>query len=155
MTYKEYKDKEQAEFNKLPIFWAFSDRQFMEEMQKRGLTEHDTDKLYSFGNLGGFYLKSDAQLIRDYLNRPNELLELMKEPEFAEEAFLFEMQNHEYHINWEGDYDVCSCFGHCNFEEGKGGLSYLKEMGYETETLVAYQNARSRFYKMVEENGWM
>lgn len=155
MTYKEYKEKEQAEFNKLPIFWAFSQRQFKEEMEKRGLTENDTDKLYSFGDMGGFYLKTDAQIIRDYFDRPNELPELMKDQVFAEDAFLYEMRNHEYHINWQADWDVCSCFGHCKYEEGKGGLSYLQEMGYGTETMVAYQIARQKFYKAVEENGWM
>ena len=154
MTYKEWKEKEQEEFNKLPIFFAFSDKQFKEAMEARGLTLADTCKVARLGDTGGFFLKEDRQVIRDYFDKPNELLELMKDPEFAENAFLYEMGNYEYHINWQGDWDVCSCFGRCKYEDGKGGLSYLKEMGYGTETLLAYQTARQKFYKQVDEGDW-
>ena len=46
MTYEEYKTKRQKEFNELPIFYAFSDKQFIEQMEKRGLTIADTVKIY-------------------------------------------------------------------------------------------------------------
>lgn len=154
MTYKEFKDAEQEEFNKLPVFFAFSDTQFEKALNERGLTLADTCKVARLGDTGGFFLKEDRDKIQEFFNRPNKLLELMKDPEFARDAFLSEMRNHEYHINWEADYDVCSCFGHCKYEDGKGGLSYLKEMGYGTETLVAYQEAREQFYREVDENGW-
>lgn len=32
MTYQEYTKKKQEEFNSLPIFYAFSDQQFIEAM---------------------------------------------------------------------------------------------------------------------------
>lgn len=153
MTYKEYREKEQAEVNALPIFWAFSDAQFKKAMEERGLTENDTDKIYRFPG-GGFYLKSDAQIIRDYFNRPNQLDELMKSVVFAEDAFYYEMANHEYHINWQGDWDVCSCFGHCEYEDGKSATDYLLEMGYGNEILSAWYRAKISFLKDAEENGW-
>ena len=31
--------------------------------------------------------------------------------DIAYETFLYEMNNHEYAINWEGDDDVLSCLG--------------------------------------------
>ena len=40
-----------------------------------------------------------------------ELNEAMKDPEFAKSAFRYEMDNHEYSINWDGDSDVLNCFG--------------------------------------------
>lgn len=156
MTYKEYKDQAQAEFNALPIFWAFSNDQFMEEMKKRSsaLTIEEAAKLvYRFGN-GGFYLKTDAQIIHDYMEKPDKLHELMKDPEFAEDAFYYEMANHEYHINWEADYDVCSCFGHAEYDDNASGVDYLTAMGYDKETIKAYYNARSRFLHDADENGW-
>lgn len=30
--------------------------------------------------------------------------------DYWESAFLYEMDNHEYGINWQADYDVISCF---------------------------------------------
>jgi len=151
MTYKEYRDKAQSEFNALPIFWAFSNKQFKEEMEKRGLTEDDTDMIYRFGN-GGFYLKSDAQIIRDYMNKPDELPELMKVPDFAISAFEYEMHNHEYGINWQADWDVCCCF--CSKEpeygDDKDYKDYLAEDGHE-EWIPFYAQARKNYYKWEAE----
>lgn len=142
MTYEEYKNQRQSEFNALPIFFAFSMEQFAREMEKRGLTVDDTDKIYRFGN-GGFYLRSDASIIREFMNKPDPIRELMNDPEFAESAFYYEMGNHEYHINlYQGDWDVCSCFGSCDYEEGKDYRDYLKEMGYSPEVISAFRTAR-------------
>jgi hypothetical protein len=35
MNYKEYKEKRQSEFNQLPIFFAFGNKQFEEQLAKR------------------------------------------------------------------------------------------------------------------------
>lgn len=135
MTYQEYKKARQDEFNNLPIFFAFSNEQFKRAMEERGLTENDVDKVYRFGGTGGFYLKKDADVIRNFMNKPDKLNEYMKNPEFAESAFYYEMGNHEYHINWQGDWDVCSCFGDCEYSDGKTYVDYLKEIGYGLATL--------------------
>lgn len=153
MTYTEYKSARQGEFNALPIFWAFSNRQFEEAMQERGLTSKDTDKVFSIG-AGGFALKSDKDVILAFLKKEDPLPELMKDPAFAEDAFCYEMQNHEYGINWQGDWDVCSCFGECEYFVDKGAAEYLKEMGYGQETVDAYYQARRRYFKDAEENDW-
>lgn len=36
MKYKEWKEKRQKAFNELPIFFAFSNKQFAQEMAARG-----------------------------------------------------------------------------------------------------------------------
>lgn len=147
MTYEEYKNQRQSEFNALPIFFAFSMEQFAREMEKRGLTVDDIDKVYRFGN-GGFYLRSDAPIIREFMNKPDPIRELMNDPEFAESAFYYEMGNHEYHINtYQGDWDVCSCFGSCDYGEEKDYRDYLKEMGYSPEVISAFCTARDHFYE--------
>ena len=153
MTYEEYKKKQQSEFNALPIFFAFSMEQFAREMEKRGLTVNDTDKIYRFGN-GGFYLKSDAPIIREFMNKPDPIRELMNDSEFAESAFYYEMCNHEYGINMQGAWDVCSCFGDCEYDDEKGYSDYLKEMGYSKETINAYRAARKRYYADAEKFEW-
>lgn len=147
MTYEEYKNQRQAEFDALPIFFAFSAAQFSEAMKKRGLTENDTDKICRIPG-GGFCLKTDVPKIRAFVNKPDPLRELMNDPEFAESAFYYEMGNHEYHINtYQGDWDVCSCFGSCDYEEEKDYRDYLKEMGYSPEVISAFRIARDHFYE--------
>lgn len=154
MTYKEYKKARQDEFNNLPIFFAFGNEQFKKAMEERGLTENDVDKVYRFGDTGGFYLKKDADIIRNFMNKPDKLNEYMKNPEFAESAFYYEMGNHEYHINWQGDWDVCSCFGDCEYSDGKTYVDYLKEIGYTQETINAFKLAKKRFHSDCIKNDW-
>lgn len=153
MNYTEYRKQNQEEFNALPIFWAFSNDQFEKAMNERGLTMKDTDKIYRFGN-GGFYLKSDADKIREWANKKDELPELMQNHDFAVEAFRYEMNNHEYAINWQADWDVCSCFGRCEYGECKGYAEYLTEMGYGNDVIKAYSEARALHYKEADENEW-
>ena len=150
MTYEEYKRSRQSEFDNLPIFFAFSDEQFEKEMNKRGLTGKDTKKVYGMGN-GGFYLKKDAHIIHDFLNKKDELPELMQNEDFAEDAFLYEMFNHELCYNSQGAWDVCSCFGNCEYGDGKTSKDYLKEMGYGEGTIKAYRRAKVRYYDKVSE----
>ena len=154
MTYKEYKNASQADFNSLPVFFAFGREQFKEQMEKRGLTENDTDKIYRLGDSGGFYLKSDADVIRAFFSKGDELPELMKDHDFAVGAFYYEMANHEYHINGQGDWDVCQCFGDCDYEYYKGYVDYLKEIGYSDEVIGWFKEAKDKFYADCDKNGW-
>ena len=68
MKYEELKNKQQKEMNAFPIGAAFSDRQFKEMMQHWGLTEEDTDKIYSIG-YGAFIRKSDKSAFFELLDR--------------------------------------------------------------------------------------
>lgn len=153
MTYQEYRDKRQAAYNALPVFYAFSDSQLEKEMNKRGI--EDTDKIERVWN-GGFCLKSDAQVIRDFVNAPDELPELMKDFAFAEDAIYYEMCNHEYAINWQADWDVCSCFGKVEYTEDDDELDqYFAQLAWTDATKRAYMAARSRYYKDARENDWI
>ena len=154
MTYEQYKTERQTEFNNLPIFFAFSNEQFEKAMNERGLTSKDTDKIYRFGNTGGFYLRADAPIIKAWLHKDDPLDELMKDPDFAESAFYYEMGNHEYHINYQGDWDVCSCFGDCKYGNYKYYADYLTELGYGEEIIKAYKKAKARFLHDADENDW-
>ena len=155
MTYAEYRKQEQAEFDALPIFLAFSDEQLERAMNERGLTLQNTDKIYRFGR-NGFYLKTDDEIIKKFVNRPDRLRDLMEnEPGFAEDAFYYEMENHEYSINWQGDYDVCSCFGRCKYDDAKDYVDYLEvDCGYSGDVIDAFLAARTRFYRDAQKNDW-
>lgn len=68
--YAELRQRHQQEVNALPIGFAFGNAQFAEMMWGWGLDpEKDLDKIYRLGSTGGYYKKSDAQLIRDTFSR--------------------------------------------------------------------------------------
>lgn len=150
MTYSEYQKQQQAEFNELPIFFAFGKNQLAEQLKKRGFDDYEEGikNIYRFGEMGGFYLKSDSEKIRAWCKRPNKLPELMKKESFAVEAFVYEMCNHEYAINYyQGDWDVCSCFCKCEYGDDKDWRDYLKEGGYGDEVLGYFLKALKKYEK--------
>lgn len=152
MNYKEYKDIKQNEFSELPIFWAFSMEQFSKAMEERGLTKDDTDKIYALGS-GGYYLRSDADKIRAFFSKEDELPKLMQDYDFAKDAIKSEMADHEYFINWQADYDVCSCFGNVEYTESDTELNdYFTQLNWSKETQRAYFDAKRELYKEWEEN---
>ena len=66
--YTDLKNRQQEEFNAFPLGAAFGNKQFAEMMQAWGLTENDTDKIYSIG--GGCYIrKSDHKAFHEMLDR--------------------------------------------------------------------------------------
>ena len=158
ITYEEYKQREQKAVNELPIRWAFGKEQFKNMMNEWGLKEDDHDKIYSFGG-GGYFLRSDSDKVKAYFTRKDDLPELLENPEFAEEAFYYEMCNHEYGINLQRYWDVFSCFS-------KEELPFLDEiaidprdnyadiLGWSADTRAAYRRAERRYYGDAEANEW-
>lgn len=148
MKYTEYKEQQQQEFNALPLFWAYSNEQFEKALNERGIALEDArEYVYKSSALGAFYLKKDASIIKDYFekDRNKELIDIMNnDADFAREAFEYEMYNHEYPINWQGDYDVASCFGNCVYEEEKTGIDYLQEIGMNSNAIAEFNNARRK-----------
>lgn len=157
MTYNEYKAKRQKEFDELPIFFAFSNKQLEEALNARGLTIEDTDKIYKLGDTGGFYLKTDAAKVRAFMcNEESPTLEeLMSDHDFAVSAFRYEMDNHEYGINLQGDWDVCNCFTkkECDYGYDKTYVEYLTEAGHE-DWISAYREAKSSHLQAADEGEW-
>ena len=66
--YAELREKHQKEFDKFPMKFAFSDKQFKEAMESLGLTENDTDKIIGIG-AGGFIRKSDLKAYTEMCQR--------------------------------------------------------------------------------------
>ena len=104
-TYKELREKQQEEIDNLPLVFAFSNKQFAEAMQKLGLKETETDKIYKFGNTGGFYLKTDSKKISDTFNGHHAQLKQAIENDltgngFIYDMFNYELANHEYCITY-------------------------------------------------------
>ena len=104
--YAELKNLHQERINALPLMFAFSEKQFKEGMERWGLTENDTDKIYKLGTTGGFYQRKDSTLIFSaFEENENELAEAIKaDPDgtgFIKDMFLYELANHEYCITYD------------------------------------------------------
>ncbi len=78
---QEAKRRHQEEVNNFEgIFWAFGKSQFKEGMEKIGLTEKDTDKIYSIG-AGGYIRKDRSQAFDDMFKRHHAELKAIRQTE--------------------------------------------------------------------------
>ena len=107
--YLDLQEKHREELNAFPIAYAFNDKQLKEALEKLGATKEECVTVFGHGDI---VKKTDAKRFLSMLKRhTDEVKEKLKtDPEFALAAFLYEMDNHEYAINWSGDEDVLSCF---------------------------------------------
>lgn len=99
--YLELKQKHEKEFNAFPMKFAFSDEQFERGMAELGLAPEQTDKIYKFGNTGGFYRRSDAEALHEMLARHEREREKAIAADttgdgYIYDMFLYELRNHEY-----------------------------------------------------------
>ena len=137
-AYLDLKKKQEKEFSEFPIAYAFNGKQLEEALEKLGAK--DVSECTTVFNHGDIVKKENAPKLIALFERHNvEMHEALKDEDFAEGAFLYEMNNHEYAINWDGDDDVLGCFA-LSFEK-------LKEMGLED----AYRRARKEHMRLAHE----
>lgn len=106
-AYQELQDKQQAEFNTFPRFFAFDQKQFDEGMKKLGLKPKDTKMIYH-GVGGMYYRKSDSPKLKEMMDRfDKERAEAIKADATGEgfvlDMFKTELANHEYGYTYELD----------------------------------------------------
>lgn len=97
LKYVDYKNQQQAKFNKLPIKAAFSDEQFRDMMAEWGLTTSDEDlkKIVSI-EAGAYCLREDKHLLEEFVDQSlKEDAEYFKDDDQLKDAFLYEFGNHE------------------------------------------------------------
>ena len=101
-TYQEQKKRHRDEFNTFDgIFFAFSNEQMKEGIEKFGVNENN--KIVNIG-VGGFVLKSRLQDFKDLLKRQDaERSQLRKDEKELISAIVYELQNHEYCITGNPD----------------------------------------------------
>lgn len=137
-VYAKFIERQREELNNFPIAYAFNQQQLDEALEKLGVTDlYDCVTVFNHGDI---VKRDDAPKLIELMRRhTQEMADAMKDKEFAEAAFLYEMDNHEYAINWDGDDDVLNCFG-LDFEK-------LRELGLED----AYRRARKQHMKHAQE----
>lgn len=133
-NYRKLRQEHQTEMNNFSIGFAFDEKQFKESMEMLGLTEHDTNKVYSIG-AGGFIRKTDSKAYNEMNNRFDDEMRAAIEGDqigegFIKDMFKCEMANHEYGYTYDLD-DTLDALGLTMEEIGKSealknGLSLAK-----------------------------
>ena len=93
----------------------------------------------------------------DFVKHHVELLELLEQAkekmsdnyEYYKKAFLYEMYNHEYGINWEADHATLSAFGNIQYHgDSTDALQlYFDELNFTEVQRKAYLDARKQYFK--------
>lgn len=140
-VYLDLQDRHREELSNFPIAYAFSDEQLKEALKKLG-AESAQECVTIFGH-GDIVKKENAKPFLDMLKRQAQEVKdlLISDVDIAEAAFLYEMDNHEYAINWSADEDVLGCFG-IDWE-------WIQEHGLQ----LAYKSAKLKHFKRMEEWG--
>lgn len=100
-----------------------------------------------------FCYMSDLDFIKKHVALFNALEarkgEAEKNFDYLKDAFLREMWNHEYGINWQGDFDVLSVFGHITTRsENLGDL--MEDLGFDDVHRRAYMAAQDEYFAKAE-----
>ena len=138
--YLDLKKRHEKELSDFPIAYAFNDKQLEEALEKLGATKEECVTVFGHGDI---VKRENAKVFVKMLERHTEELKqkLKDDPEFAEAAFLYEMDNHEYAINWSADEDVMDCF--CiNWD-------FIRKHGLQ----MVYDSARNKHFKQMEDWG--
>lgn len=140
-AYLDLIEKHRKEVEEFPIAYAFNNKQLQEALKKLGA--ESTDECVTVFGHGDIVKKENAKKLIEMLKRHTKEVKdaLIADVELAEAAFLYEMDNHEYAINWDGDDDVLRCFGM--------DWSDIQEHGLQ----LAWETARRKHFKQMEEWG--
>ncbi len=74
----------------------------------------------------------------------------MESFDYCKSAFLYEMYNHEYGINWQADWDVLSCFTNIAYKD-ESTSAYLARTDFTDMQKKAYLAAKSEYYEETKE----
>ena len=73
----------------------------------------------------------------------------MENFDYCKSAFLYEMYNHEYGINWQADWDVLSCF--CDIAyKNESTSEYLARTNFSDMQKKAYLEAKKEYFKKAD-----
>lgn len=96
----------------------------------------------------GFCYMADKDFITHHITLCKKLqnakAKMQDNYDYLKEAFLKEMYNHEYPINWQGNYDVLSCFGSITYNSEDNFNKYFDELNFTETQRKAYVSARSQ-----------
>ena len=138
--YLDLRKKHQKEFEDFPIAYAFNDEQLKESLEKLGATKEECTTVFGHGDI---VKRTDVKALLTMIKLHDKELKqrLREDADFAEAAFLYEMDNHEYAINWSADEDVLAALA-ITFED-------ISNWGLQ----MAYNRARNQHMRNAQEWG--
>lgn len=93
-TYRELRERQQNEFNALPLKFAYMEEQFEQGMEELGLTPDAMDQITRIDE-NTFCRKEDAKQLNAFIQRSTkELMEAFQDYDFAVDAFVYEFDDH-------------------------------------------------------------
>lgn len=103
-----------------------------------------------------FAYYEDADFVKHHVELYNALEKSWKKRqsdyEFIKSAFISEMWNHEYAINWQGDWDVLSVFGNIRYKDSDNALQdYFDQLKFTNVQRRAYFDAREEYLSKANE----
>lgn len=98
----------------------------------------------------GYYDHNDIHFVHHHAKLHIKLNEAVKRmdnnDQYWVEAFLTEMYNHEYGINWEADFDTLSAFGNLHYYDDARLEDYFDQLNFNDTQRNAYYKARNKYY---------
>lgn len=99
-----------------------------------------------------FYRPEDDAFVKHHIELYEALEkrvdDMKNDYDYQKDAFLSEMYNHEYGINWQADYDTLSAFGPITYSNAGDALQhYFDELGFTDVQRRAYRDAARQYYK--------
>lgn len=157
-TVSDYQDKQAKEYyirnyygmrrDHISMFFCGPDSE-REKLRKK------TEKMIFSPVFLAYYDKKDADFVKsgaDLLATLEKAEPKNNDAEYWKGAFLREMFNHEYGINWQADFDVCSCFGNCSGVADIDDLNALFDAcNFSDVQRAAYMAARREYGKQSAE----
>lgn len=82
--------------------------------------------------------------------------DLEKTYDYMYKAFLKEFYNHEYSINWQGNWDVLSCFGRIDYvgddvTQREEILNYFDQLDFNEDQRKAFWDARQEYMRRADD----
>ena len=139
VSYKELKkknSKELDEFISKNCFWAFSKEQLGEKLNELNITREEFESNYQDFIGGGFIRRDKVEEYNNIAERTTKSMRNMifKDPEFAKDAFMYQMNNYE-------------CFISDDYDNAKSALGLTdKDINSNPMLLEAWNNAKEEYY---------
>ena len=133
----------------ISCFGNFSDPTFEKSWKRKTASMIHDDISFAY------YAKDKQEFVKHhyelFVTLQKSKAETVNDPEYQKKAFLREMFNHEYGINWEADYDTLSAFGNLVYHRQDDGLElqdYFDQLKFSELQRKAYFEARREYYEM-------
>ena len=124
------------------------------EEEKQEIARIEEEKAGKVFNPVGHGWYADADFVRRHVGLyeavERRLDEKKNDHDFFQDAFVYEMCNHEYGINWQGNYDTLSAFGPLEYDHKNDDQDldfYFDQLDFTATQRRAYRDAAREYFR--------